>query len=155
MWLQLRHQFGHMFAGLARLQGALLLRLLRRDCFGGVIALSGSWHDWARTRTADFYGHFLAGRLWCELGDRLLVDAAPLDRPVGALLAGGVPAGDVITFSFHVACALGNIILYLMLMLDSLTFALVLCRADNRSIHTTILHQFLPANLYCCIVGSW
>ena len=80
--LELRHEFGHVFASLARLQRAFLLGLLGDDRLFSFEALSRAGNDGAGAGSADFNGNLGAGGLGRVLGDSLLVDGAPLDRPV-------------------------------------------------------------------------
>ena len=92
--------------------------------------------------------------LWGEFCNLLLVDAADLPGPLGALGVGGVSRGLILTLLLNLSGALDDIVLHIVDLLLCPALGFVLSPADLRSLDITILDKRGPANLSGLVEGN-
>jgi len=145
--LQLGDKLGHVGTGPLGLEGAFFLGSILDNSLGLVIA------DFSALLESTASGGTQLPGLLGTSGDGgvllhvLLLDAADLSGPLGALGEGGVSRGLILALLVLNGLALNNIILDIVFLLLGPALRLVLSSADLGSLNVTVLDQRGSADL--------
>jgi len=152
--LQLGHQLGHMGTGPLGLQRTLLLGGILDNGLGLVIALLSTLLEATASRGTELTGLLGTSGDGRVLLDRLLLNAAHLPGPLGALGKGSVARCLILALLVLDGLTGHNIVLDIMHLLLGPALRLILGPADLGSLDITILDKGSTADLDSLVEGN-